>query len=58
MRFSSDEAQDELSEGGREKTKYFSCTLRFIGEIYDDCRECFSLDTEEVADEKDDGYWG
>ena len=57
MRFSSDEAQDELSEGGRKKIKYFSYTHRFMGEIYNDCRESFSLDTEEVVDEKDDRYW-
>ncbi len=30
---------------------------RFHGESYDSCPECFSLETEEATDEKDDEYW-
>ncbi len=37
--------------------KCLSCAHLFIGESYDRCPECFSLDTEEAADEKDDRYW-
>ncbi len=55
--FLSDDAQDEISGGKKKNMKCQSCGHGFAGESYDSCPECFSLDTEEIADEKDDGYW-
>ena len=55
--FLSDDAQDEISVSDRKKMKCLSCGHRFTGEIYDRCPECFSSDTEELPEEKDDGYW-
>ncbi|MBL7216765.1 MAG: hypothetical protein ISS62_03655 [Desulfobacteraceae bacterium] len=55
--FLGDDAQDEITRGGKTRMKCFSCGHLFIGESYDRCPECFSLDTEEAADEKDDRYW-
>ena len=55
--FLSDDAQDEISGSDKKKMKCLSCGHRFKGEIYDRCPECFSSDTEEETDEKDDGYW-
>jgi len=37
--------------------KCVNCGRRFSDEICDSRPECFSLDTEEVAEGKDDGYW-
>jgi len=54
--FLSDDAQDEIGGEKRKGMKCLSCGHRFMGEIYDNCPECFSSDTEE-ADEKDHGYW-
>ena len=55
--FLSDDAQDEISGEKKKNMKCGSCGHRFMGDIYDSCPECFSLDTEEAGDEKDDGYW-
>jgi len=56
--FLSDDAQNEVSGSGKKRMKCLSCGHRFTGEIYASCPECFRHGTEEVADEKDDGYWG
>jgi len=37
--------------------KCLDCGHAFVGENYDRCPECFILDTEEIADEKDGRYW-
>lgn len=37
--------------------KCLDCGQIFVGEIYDRCPGCLSLNIEEVADEKDGGYW-
>ncbi len=55
--FLSDDAQDEITGSDKKKMKCRSCGHRFVGEIYDRRPECFSMDTEEVIDENDDGYW-
>ncbi len=55
--FLSDDAQDEISGGKKKNMKCQSCGHRFAGESYESCPECFSSDTEEMADEKDHGYW-
>ena len=55
--FLSDDAQDEISGSDKKSMKCHSCGQSFTGEIYDSCPECFSLDIEKTADEKDDGYW-
>ncbi len=55
--FLSDDAQDEISGRDKKRMKCLSCGYMFRGEIYDRCPECFSSDTEDVADEKDHGYW-
>ena len=55
--FLSDDAQDEISGSDEKKMRCLSCGHMFRGEIYDRCPECFSFDTEEVSDEKNDGYW-
>jgi rubrerythrin len=55
--FLSDDAQDEISGEKKENMKCQSCGHRFAGETYESCPECFSPDTEEAADEKDDRYW-
>lgn len=47
--FLSDDAQDEITGRGRKKMKCRSCGHRFVGEIYDRRPECFSSDTEEIA---------
>ena len=57
--FLSDDAQDEIEDTGKKKMRCFSCGHRFMGEIYDDCPECFSDNTEEIAagmDEKEDTF--
>jgi len=55
--FLSDDAQDEITGEKKKNMKCGSCGHRFVGEFYESCPECFSSDTEEVADEKDDRYW-
>jgi len=55
--FLSDDAQDEISGEKRKNMKCRSCGHRFAGKSYDSCPECHSANTDEVADEKDDGYW-
>jgi hypothetical protein len=55
--FLSDDAQDEITGGGKTRMKCLSCEHIFIGEIYERFPECFSPDTEEVTDENDSGYW-
>jgi hypothetical protein len=55
--FLSDDAQDEISRSDRKRMKCFSCGHLFTGEIYDRCPECFSLHTEELADETENRYW-
>ena len=55
--FLSDDAQDEITGEKKKKMKCGSCGHRFVGEFYESCPECFSSDTEEMIDEKDDGYW-
>jgi len=51
--FLSDDAQDEIAGEKKKNMKCGSCGHTFIGETYDSCPECFSPDTEEIAD----GYW-
>jgi len=46
--FLSDDAQDEITGTGKKKMKCLSCGYRFMGEIYDRCPKCESLDNEEV----------
>jgi len=55
--FLSNDSQDEITGSEKKKMKCPSSGHTFRGEIYESCPECFSLDTEEMADEKDDGYW-
>lgn len=52
--FLSDDAQDNIAGSDKEKMKCLSCGYQFTGEIYESCPKRFSIDTEEVADEKDD----
>lgn len=54
--FLSDDAQDEITGEKRKNMKSGPCGHRFAGESYESCPKCFSLDTEEAADEKDDRY--
>jgi len=53
----SDDAQDEIAGTDKKKMKCRFCGNRFVGQIYDRRPECFSSDTEEVIDQRDDGYW-
>jgi len=46
--FLSDNAQDEITGADEKKMKCLSCGRRFMGEIYDRCPKCASLDTEAV----------
>ena len=55
--FLSDDAQDEISGSDRKKMKCLSCEHRFMGEIYDSCPKCHSVNTEEAVEETNDGYW-
>jgi hypothetical protein len=55
--FLSDDAQDEISGGKGKNMKCQSCGHRFVGELYDSCPECFSSDTDEAVEEKNDGNW-
>jgi len=55
--FLSDDAQDEISGTSTKRMKCGVCGHRFIGEIYNRCPKCDSLDTEEaisiLEDEED-----
>ena len=55
--FLSDDAQDEIGAAKRKNMKCRSCGRRFAGESYESCPECYSVNTEGTADEKDDGDW-
>ena len=55
--FLSDDAQDELQGSEKTKMRCLTCGHKFLGEIYDDCPECFSPNTEEAVEETNDGYW-
>jgi len=44
-------------DGDIPNMKCLSCGHTFVGDIYDRCPECFSSDTEQTAEENDDGYW-
>lgn len=46
--FLSDDAQDEISGTHKKKMKCHSCGYRFMGETYDSCPKCYSVNTEEV----------
>ena len=56
--FLSDDAQDEISGKNLKKMTCQSCGHRFKGDTYDSCPGCFSPDTEELEEGKDDmGKW-
>ena len=44
----SDDAQDEINGTTRKRMKCNSCGHRFMGEFYESCPKCSSLDTEEI----------
>ena len=44
----SDDAQDEIGGSDKKRMKCRVCGRRFMGEIYERCPKCDSLDTEEV----------
>ncbi len=46
--FLSDDAQDEINGSDKKNMKCLSCSYRFMGDIYDRCPKCESLNTEEV----------
>jgi rubrerythrin len=50
----SDDAQEEIAGSEKKKMKCRVCGHRFIGEIYDRCPRCDSLDTEETLSFTDD----
>ena len=52
--FLSDDAQDEITGTNKKRIKCLSCGHRFMGDIYDRCPKCDSLDTEEVLSFIDD----
>jgi len=54
----SDDAQDEITGTGKRKMKCRSCGHRFMGDIYDRCPKCDSLDIEEVLSFLDYGNEG
>ena len=47
--FLSDDAQDETRGRDKKKMKCLSCGHRFMGEIYDSCPECYTVNTDEVV---------
>jgi len=47
--FLSDDAQDEIGGSTRKGMKCRSCGHKFMGETYDSCPECYSVNTEEVV---------
>jgi len=51
------DAQNEIAGSDKKRMKYLSCGHQFRGEFYDSCPKCFSLDSEEVIDKNDNGYW-
>jgi len=53
----SDDAQDEINGEDKSRMKCLSCGHKFIGEIYDDCPECYSTDTEELISRTTDDEW-
>ena len=55
--FLSDDVQDELNGEDKTRMKCLSCGHKFIGEIYDDCPECYSPDTEELISRINDDEW-
>jgi len=55
--FLSNDAQDEITGSDKKRMKCLDCGHTFIGEIYDRCPECMSMDTEKMIDEKDGGHW-
>ena len=55
--FLSDDAQDEIQGSEKAKMRCLTCGHKFLGEIYDDCPECFSPNTEKAVEETNDGYW-
>jgi len=52
--FLSDDAQDEISGVSKTRMKCLSCGNQFMGEIYDRCPKCDSLNTEEAISILDD----
>jgi len=44
----SDDAQDEINGSSHKKMKCRSCGHRFLGETYDSCPACYSVNTEEI----------
>jgi rubrerythrin len=51
--FLSDDAQDDLQGSEKTKMRCLTCGHKFLGEIYDDCPECLSPDTEEINKQDD-----
>jgi rubrerythrin len=51
-----DDAQDEISDTDKTKMRCLTCGHKFIGEIYDDCPECFSPNTEEISERDNDNF--
>jgi rubrerythrin len=51
-----DDAQDEISDTDKTKMRCLACGHKFIGEIYDDCPECFSPNTEEISERDNDNF--
>jgi len=47
--FLSDDVQDEINGSGRKRMRCHSCGHGFMGEIYDSCPECYSVNAEEVV---------
>ena len=47
--FLSDDAQDEITGEKKKNMKCGSCGHRFAGEFYDNCPECFSVNTDGVV---------
>ena len=56
--FLSDDAQDEITGTDKKRMKCLSCGCRFLGDIYDRCPECDSLNTEEILSFMDDDEEG
>jgi hypothetical protein len=54
--FLSDDAQDELQGSEKTKMRCLTCGHKFLGEIYDDCQECFSPNTEEISERDKDNF--
>ena len=52
--FLSDDAQDEINGGKKKKMRCRSCSHTFVGESYDSCPECFSVNTEGITPGIDD----